>query len=161
MKPIEPHAMHRWLQQLVGEWVFSGDEAPGMEPGAATPEWTESVRSLGGLWIVGEGRGEMPGGGAATSITTLGYDPREERFVGTWVGSMMTHLWVYEGTLDDSGRMLTLDTQGPDMAGEGRMVRYRDVITVEDENHRVMRSQSLGEDGVWKTFMTMRYRRTA
>jgi hypothetical protein len=39
----------------------------------------------------------MPGGGAATMFLTLGYDPQRERYVGTWIGSMMTHLWGVRG----------------------------------------------------------------
>jgi len=42
---------------------------------------TESVRSLGGLWILAEGQGETPGSGSATTILTLGYDPQRKRFV--------------------------------------------------------------------------------
>lgn len=55
---------------------------------------TESVRSLGGLWILAEGQSEMPGGGAATTMMTLGYDAQKQRYVGTWIGSMRTCLWV-------------------------------------------------------------------
>lgn len=51
-----------------------------------------------------EGLGEMPGGGIATTMMTLGYDPARKWFVGTFIGSMMTHMWVYAGTV------LTLDT---------------------------------------------------
>ena len=42
----------------------------------------------------------MPGGGTATTMMTLGDDPQKKRFVGTWVGSMMTYLSVYDGELD-------------------------------------------------------------
>ena len=42
----------------------------------------------------------MPDGGPATMIMTLGYDPAKKRFVGTFIGSMMTNLWVYEGELE-------------------------------------------------------------
>jgi hypothetical protein len=34
-----------------------------------------------------------------------------KRFVGTFVGSTMTHLWVNEGVLEAAGRALTLDTE--------------------------------------------------
>src|SRR3546814_8051855 len=95
----EPQQEHRWLEQLLGEWTVTSD----MTPDGGSP-WVERVRSLDGLWIVAEGEGEMPGGGAATTLMTLGYDPRRQRYVGTWVGSMMIHMWVYEGHLDDSGR---------------------------------------------------------
>lgn len=66
----EPRKEHQWLQKLVGEWTYE-TEAP-MEPGQPPEKFTgtESVRLLGGLWIVAEGQGEMPGGGEATTVMT-------------------------------------------------------------------------------------------
>jgi hypothetical protein len=155
----EPQAEHRWLQRLVGEWTCEGEAI--MEPG--TPpvkfESTESVRSLEGLWIVAEGHGEMPGCGSATMIMTLGYDPQKERFVGTFIGSMMTHLWLYNGSLDATEKVLTLDTEGPSMTSEGEMAKYRDVIEIKSDSHRVQTSHVLDEDGNWQQFMTAHYRR--
>lgn len=118
----EPQAEHRWLQRLAGEWQFEAECA--MEPGQ-TPSKSagaESVRPLGGLWVVAEGKwGEMAGcGSSAATLMTLGHDPRRGRFVGTWIDSMMAHLWVYDGALDAAGRVLTLDTEGPDPAAGGR-----------------------------------------
>ena len=118
------------------------------------------MRSLGGLWILAEGQGELPGGGAATTLLTLGYDPQQQRYVGTWIGSMMTHLWVYAGALDAAQRVLTLDTEGPNMAAPGTMAKYRDVIEFTSADHRVLTSYLLGEDGHWRGFMTATYRRT-
>jgi Protein of unknown function (DUF1579) len=120
---------------------------------------TETVRSLGGLWVLGEGRGEMPEGGPMTSIITLGYDPQKQRFVGTFVASVMTNLWAYDGTLDASGQVLTLDTEGPSFSGNGGMAKYQDIMELRDDNHRVLRSQMLGDDGKWHEFMTAHYRR--
>jgi hypothetical protein len=132
-----------------------------MEPGCAPGHFqgTESVRSIGGLWIVAEGQGEMPGGGTATSMMTLGYDPQKQRYLGTWIGSMMTHLWRYEGTLDAAEKVLTLDTEGPDMTAKGKMAKFRDVIEFKSDDHRVLTSHTLGEDGKWCHFMTPHYRR--
>ena len=154
----EPQEEHNWLQKFVGDWTF---EAESQEPGqpAQTSTGTETVRSLGGLWTVGEGQGEMPGGGAATMIMTLGYDPRGQRFVGTWIGSMMAHLWVYEGRLDRATNTLTLESDGPAMAGDGTLARYRDVIEFRGNDHRVLTSHVRGEDGQWQMFMTADYRR--
>jgi hypothetical protein len=92
---------------------------------------------------------------------TLGYDPLDKHYVGTWVGSMMTHLWVYHGTLDADERVLTLNTEGPDMspAGKGKTARYRDVIELKSDDHRVLTSHALGDDGQWHGFMTAHYRR--
>src|SRR3546814_15748840 len=100
-----------------------------MTPDGGSP-WVERVRSLDGLWIVAEGEGEMPGGGPATTLLTLGYDPRRQRYVGTWVGAMMSHMWVYEGHLADSGKDLARDCAGKDRseersAGNERLMTYR------------------------------------
>jgi hypothetical protein len=154
---IEPQKEHQWLQKLVGEWTCESEAI--MEPGKPPEKWkaTESVRSLGGLWTLGEGTGETPGGGAATTMMTLGYDPQKKRFVGTFIASMMTHLWIYDGALDEAGNVLTLDAEGPDMAGEGRMAKYQDIIEFKSSDHRVLRSRMLGDDGNWREFMIANY----
>lgn len=155
----EPQAEHRWLQKFVGDWVYEVEAQ--MEPGKALEKCTgtESVRSLGGLWILAEGKGTMPGGGAAAMMLILGYDPQMKRYVGTWVGSMMTHLWVYAGVLDADGKTLTLDTEGPDMSVEGRMAKYRDVYEFTDDDRRTLTSHVMGKDGAWQVMMKARYRR--
>lgn len=156
----EPRKEHHWLQRLVGEWASETDSCMG--PGQPSQKFhgSETVRSLGGLWTVGEGRGEMPGGGTAQMIMTLGYDPRTKRFVGTWVGSMMTHLWVYDGELDAGGNVLTLSSEGPSFAGDGGMARYHDVIEFKADDYRTLTSRVRGGDGQWQEFMTAHYRRT-
>lgn len=157
--PAEPQAEHAWLQKLVGEWTSEGEGV--MEPDKPPVKYkgTESVRSLGGLWIVAEGHGEMPGCGPATTIMTLGYNPQRKRFVGTFIGSMMTHMWLFDGGLDASGKVLTLDTEGPSMTAEGQMAKYRDVIEIKSDDHRVLISHVLGDDGQWHQFMTAHYHR--
>jgi hypothetical protein len=147
---IEPQKEHQWLQKLVGEWTCEGEAT--MEPGKPPAQWKafESVRSLAG---------EMPGGGASTTLMTLGYDPQKKRYVGTFIGSMMTNLWVYDGALDAAGRVLTLDTEGPDFTAEGKMTKYKDMIEFKSDDHRVLTSNMLGDDGKWHGVMTAHYRR--
>jgi hypothetical protein len=159
MEPVKAGEQHRWLQQLVGTWTMEGeaDMGPGQPPHKS--RGTETVRALGELWIVGEGEGDMPGGGSAQMRLTLGYDPDRQAFVGNWVGSMMALMWVYEGQLDAARKVLTLDTEGPSFAGDGKTQRYQDVITLIDADTRTLHSQALGEDGQWKRFMTATYRR--
>jgi hypothetical protein len=153
----EPQKEHDWLQKFTGEWTSEMETV--MNPGEPPSKFrgTETVRSLGGLWIVAEGEGEMPGGGTATTLMTLGYDPAKMRFVGTWIGSMMAHLWVYDGALDEAGSTLALDSEGPSMAGDGTMAKYRDSIEFKNNDHRVLTSHVLGDDGQWRPFMTANY----
>ena len=99
----KPQDEHQWLQKLVGEWSYEVevmadpdqvlDQAP--EQALEKSTGTESVRTLGGFWILAEGQGEMPGCGAATTLMTIGYDPQKQRYVGTWVGSMMSFLVLH------------------------------------------------------------------
>ncbi|HZN64811.1 MAG TPA: DUF1579 domain-containing protein [Tepidisphaeraceae bacterium] len=158
---VEPQKEHRWLQKFVGDWVMEDAKAEGPGGDKPHPKWVETVRSLHGVWVVAEGRGEMPdGGGPATTMMTLGFDPRVGHFVGTWLGSMMTHLWVYSGTLDPSGRVLSLDAEGPDFADLAKPNRkYKDVHEFRGDDHRVLTSHLLGDDGKWTQFMTAHYRR--
>ena len=155
----QPQEQHRWLQKLVGNWTMEGEAIMGPDQPAIKSKGTEKVRSLGALWTLGEGEGEMPDGGQAHMLMTLGYDPRTRRFVGTWVGSMMTHLWVYDGSLDATGRILTLNAEGPSFVSDGKMAQYQDIIEFVDDDHRILRSQSLGDDGKWNQFMTAHYHR--
>ena len=157
--PENPQKEHQWLQKLVGEWTYETEVRMESEHSIEKATGTEHVRSLGGLWIVAEGQGEMPGCGAATTIMTIGYNPKNQRFMGTWVGSMMTYLWLYDGELDASGNSLILYSDGPSMSGEDTLAKYKDVIELKSNNHRVMTSHVLNNDGQWHQFMTVNYHR--
>jgi hypothetical protein len=156
---IEPQKEHQWLQKLVGEWTYEGEAMMGPDKPSMKSQGTETVRSLGGLWIVAEGQGEMPDCGPATTLMSLGYDPQQKKYVGTWIASMMNRLWIYSGELDASQKVLTLETEGPDMVNEGKTAQYRDVIEFHSDDHRTLSSYALGEDGKWVRFMTAHYHR--
>ena len=147
-------------QTIIGEWRFEGEAVMSPDQPPCKTTGTERVRALGDLWVVGEGCGKMSdGGGMADMLITLGYDTQQKAFVGSWAGSMMTNMWVYRGALETSGKVLTLDTQRPGMAADGKQARYRDVITIKSPDERELSSQVLQPDGTWKRFMTATYRR--
>ena len=156
----QPGPEHKWLGRMVGEWTAEIECRMGPDQPPMKSESVETVRSLGGLWVVAEGRGEVPDGGPSESVMTLGFDSRTGRFVGTFVASMMDHLWVYNGTLDADGRVLTLDCEGPSFTGEG-LAAYQDIVEFVSDDHRILRSQLRGDDGRWIPFMTAHYRRKA
>jgi hypothetical protein len=54
---------------------------------------------------------------------------------------------------------LTLNAEGPSCAGDGKFAKYQDVIEVKSDDHRVITSRMLGDDGRWHEFMTANYRR--
>lgn len=157
--PQEPLDQHHWLRRLVGAWSFEGEmPAP---PGQTAPKFsgTEMVRGLGELWIVGEGENAMPEGGSMKTLVTLGFDPASTSFVGSFVCTGFTHMWLYRGRLDDHDTRLVLATEGPDMETGSGMAAFEDIMTIEDADHRTLTSRMLGKDGQWRTIVTMRYRR--
>jgi hypothetical protein len=156
---VELGKEHQWLQRLVGDWTFEA-EAEGPEGETIRDTGTEFVRSLDGVWTLAEGRGQGPEGTEVTSITTLGYDPARGRFVGTFISSMMTYLWVYDGALDAEGRVLSLDARGPGYPDHTQMMDYRDTIELRGDDERVHTSSARQPDGSWHPFMSITYRRT-
>jgi hypothetical protein len=151
---------HAWLHRLVGEWQHEMVAIDGAEQPAGTMTGTETVRTLGEAWLLAEGLGRMPEGAQTQTLMTLGYDPAQQCFVGTWIGSMMNHLWHYRrGTLDADRRMLTLEADGPRFDGSPGLAQYRDVIEIVDADTRLLHGNLQLEDGTWSRFMTARYRR--
>lgn len=159
MVMAKPRPEHGFLEKMIGTWDVTS------EMSGETP-WVENVRSLQGIWIVAEGTGMMPkgdsgeGGEPATTMLTLGYDAAKGKYVGTWLGSMMDYLWVYEGEVEPDGKTLSLYTIGPKMSGEG-MADYREQVTFLSDDHRTFTSSAKQPDGSWKQFMEAHYRRRA
>lgn len=159
MMNIEPLKEHLWLQRMIGDWDMEAECVMGPDQPPMKTRSFEQVKPIGGFWVLGEGDGECPGGGTATSRITLGFDPQKGRFVGTFIASMMTHLWLYDGELDAAGKVLTLDSEGPSFAGDGTLAKYQDIIEIKSDDHRVMTSQVQGADGKWTQFLTANYYR--
>lgn len=149
----KPQAEHQMLEQLVGEWLMDTECVMGPDQPPEKSQARVTTRSLEGMWIVAETLGECPQNGAFRSLMTLGYDATTGKFPGTFVGSMMSHLWIYSGTLSEDKRRIVLDTTGPKFDGSG-MTQYQDIVEFVDEDTWVLRSRILGDDGKWVPFMT-------
>ena len=155
----DPSPEHAWLKQLVGEWRFEHEFSPGPGEPAIKVPGRERVRMMGDLWAVFEGGGEILTGEEMSYLMTLGFDPNQGCFVGSWVGSPMAHMFIYRGRLDEGGKTLPLETEGPSFEDQTKLAWYRDVIGIEDEAHRTLTSQMRGADGELVSFMQARYER--
>jgi hypothetical protein len=155
----KPGPEHEWLQQFVGEWEVEMECSMGPDQPPVKSTGTESVRSIGGFWIVAESKHTM-GGTPMTSILSLGYDPAKKKYLGSWIDSCTGYFWKYEGTVDTAANKLTLETEGPSPVNPGTHTKFREVVEFKGKDHKVFTSSLPGEDGNWTTFVTMNYRRT-
>jgi len=149
MEAPKIHPEHEWLAQFVGEWV-SGADASGKPSDCPSKE---VGRMIGGIWLLLEGAGEMPGFPEFRYQMTLGFDAAKGRFVGTWVGSMSGNFWIYDGELDAERGVLTLESEGPAMNDPSRRAKYRDVVTLHSAGHRSLRGMMQNSEGAWEAFM--------
>ncbi len=157
MHPESATTQHRWLSKFVGQWAYESSCGYGPEGGKSVG--TESVRMMGELWLVGDGHGTLPDGAPMGYHFIIGFDPSKRRFVGTWTGSVMSHMFVYEGVLDPTGTVLPLECTGPNPMQPGTMATYRDIMEMSAAGERSMRSEAKGPDGNWVQFMTCSFRR--
>ncbi len=154
-----PAQEHGWLHRMLGDWVYEHDCT--MPDGSVeTSRGKESVRALGPWWVIGEGEGTMPGGGTMRWTVTMGFDVATRRFKGSWIGSMMPPMFLYDGALEADGQTLPLMSEGPAFDGRG-MATYCDTVTLEADGTRRLASSVKGADGAWTRFMEGRFRRTA
>lgn len=144
---------HEFLKKFVGEWdaISKGKAGEGQPPmlGKAITRST----MLGDLWVVNSSDMEV-GGFKMKSIQMIGYDTRKKKYVGIWADSMINHMWHYEGTVDESGKKLTLNTKGPSMTGDGKTLNYRDAYEFADDDTILATSLVEGPDGKWNVMMT-------
>jgi hypothetical protein len=157
-KPPAPEKEHAWLTQLAGEWEYDSEAvlAPGQAPEKA--KGTETVRAIGGFWIMLESKGTAFGQ-PFTGILTLGYDPAKKKYVGSWIDSMNSHMVVYDNASLDSSGKLMLNAEMPNPMLGGKLTKFKDVLEVKSKDEKILTSAMLGEDGKWTTFLTVKYRR--
>jgi len=154
----KPTPEHQWLQQFVGEWESTSEGKMAPDGPTMTCHGKATSRMLGGFWVVTESEADMMGN-KVHAIQTIGYDPAKKKYVGTWVDSMLNHLWHYEGTVDSTGKTLTLEAEGPNFVAPGKTAKFRDAYEFKSKDHIVATSSMLMDDGKWVQFMTGQIRR--
>jgi hypothetical protein len=152
----QPQQEHHWLQPLVGEWKFESD-CVGPDGAAEKSNGRAVGRTLGGMWFVVESQGDM-GGTPWNSLMTVGYDPEQAAYVGTFVGSMMNRIWHYKGNIDPQQKKMVLDTVGPKFDGPGT-AEYQDMVEIVDNDHWILSSRVKSDSGEWIDFMTSHHYR--
>ncbi|MGB7344732.1 MAG: DUF1579 domain-containing protein [Pirellulaceae bacterium] len=144
---------HQWLNQFAGEWTSVSQSVAYDDQPATKCTGAMKSRMLGEFWIINEITGDM-GGSSVDAIQTIGYDADKKQYIGTWVDSMMNHLWRYEGTVDANGKKFVLLADGPNFMSDGKLTKFRDSYEFKTPDTIITTSEMMGDDGKWLTFMS-------
>ena len=120
-----PTEQHDLVTEMEGSWdvrcEYLIDPANPM-----TAKATEKVETVGPYWTVSRFKSRL-GGEPFEGRATLGFDPRQGRWVSTWIGSNDPFLWSFVGDWDESAQTLTMYGKGPSPHGP-ELVDY---VTIE------------------------------
>ena len=133
----EKLAGFEWLKQFEGTW-------------ATAYNGTMKSQVVGEIWIVNEISFQT----GLSAVQSIGYDAEKKHFIGSWIDSTSSYKWHYTGSLDATGKILTLEAEGPDMTDPKKTRRYRDIYEFKSEDEIAAVSKMLNDKGEWKTFQT-------
>lgn len=155
----QPQPQHQILEQFRGQWKSSSACQMGPDQPPYESEGTAVGRAMGGLWVLLEGSGTSPDGVTGEHLFTIGYDPVKQKYVGSFICSVMDHLWLYEGEYDEASRKLSLFNEGPKMDQPDQTAHYCDAFEFVSDDHFILTSKIQADDGSWQHFMQADYRR--
>lgn len=157
-QPPKPTKFHEYLKQFEGAWdaVSKFQMQPGQPPVESKGSEVAKLTS-GGLWLVFEYKGDMFGQ-PFTGHGVMGYDTQKKKFVGTWVDSMATGLFLSEGTCDDKGKVFTSVMEGTDPES-GKPMKMKHVSEIKDADRKTLTFYTDGPDGKETAVGTIEYTR--
>lgn len=152
---------HAVLQQDVGVWDAEMKMWMAPEGGEPMPAKgvEENVLMAGGSWLLSDFEGNF-GGQDFTGRGQFGYDPQQQKYIGTWVDSMSPYMMTMKGTYDADSKTLTMFGENTNPQTGQPMYTKAETRYVSD-NERVMTMYMGGEDKddeYWK-HMEIRYTR--
>jgi hypothetical protein len=114
------------------------------------------VRSLDGMWNVGDFRGSL-GGAPYQGLYVVGYDRALSRYVTYWYDSMSSRPISAEGTWDDAHRTLTV--RGKCVEPSGQEVDMTQITEIKGPNDVIFKVMKPGHDGTDALAMQIDYKR--
>jgi hypothetical protein len=146
-----PQAAH--FKKAVGTWDATVNSM------GQTSKGTETIRVMGdGMWLLSDFESEMAGAPFQGHGIT-GYDATQKKYTGVWIDTMSPMPMHMEGTLDASGKVLTMTGDMPDPENAGKTIKATMVETWTDSNSRVFTMNIPGPNGKPMEMMKIEYKR--
>ena len=156
-KLAAPGEPHKRPASLVGTWNTTTKEW--MDPNQPPEESTGSCKQtmvLGGRFLQQECTGTMMGQ-PFNGMGVTGYGNHTKKYMATWMDSMGTALYCFEGTAGDDGKTITMESHYDDPMG-GPM-KLRAVTKPIDPNTEIFEMYGTDKSGQEMKMMEIRYTR--
>ena len=128
-----PMKEHEMLKMDDGTWQANIKmwSTPDAEPSISSAKETNTM--IGELWSIGKLEGNIAGTDFI-GYATLGYDPSQKKYVGTWVDSVTPEITQMSGTYDADSKTLTLFYLT--YASDGKAQERKNVMVYKNDNTR-------------------------
>ncbi len=152
-----PGKQHKLFARLEGSWTthtkaWMGPDEPPIE-GTGT---CEQRMLLGGRYLQQEYTGDMMGE-KFSGINVIGYDNFTKKYVSTWIDSMSSGIYCFEGTASEDGRTITQEACYDDPV-RGAMT-WRSISRIVDDDTMEYEMYLIPKDGKEEKAMEMTVRR--
>ncbi len=156
-KLATPGPPHQLLESMAGIWHT--ETTCWMEPEKPPVESTgtcEQKMLIGGRFLQQVFTGEMMGS-PFTGMGVTGYDNHTEKYVSTWMDSMGTGIYFFEGSASADGKTISQKAHYDDPI-RGPMT-WRSVTKIVDENTHLFEMYSTDKRGKEEKMMEITYTR--
>ena len=123
---VEQSKEHKWLEKFEGHWETTSKSVATEGQPASTMHGAIDSEMVGQFWLVTKMSADL-GEFKMDGRQTVGYDKEKGKYVGTWIDNTSDFIWHYQGSVDESGKILSLEAEGPDMSEPGKSALYRDM----------------------------------
>lgn len=152
----KPGKHHEHLKAFVGTWeaTVTMKDPGGMEMEGKGTETNKLI--AGGLWLVTDYEGDF-GGMDFIGHGTMGYDPSEKKYVGTWIDSFTDYIGHSSGEVSEDGKTFTMMVKVKDHE-TGEWTEMKEVSKIVDKDTKTLTFHNKVEEG-WAEFMKIEYTR--
>jgi hypothetical protein len=157
MPPMpKPGPEHALLKADVGTWDAVVEVSMPGAPAQKSKGVEVNKMGCGGLCLITDFTSEMMGTPfQGHGVTT--WDPKKQKYVGSWTDSMSTGMSIGESTYDATSKKLEGTMEGPDATGN--IMKARTLVEYRDANTRVFTVYAAGPDGKEAEMMKITYTR--
>ena len=158
MEMMAPDDHHKELAKFEGVWTAKTKVwmQPGTEPMMSEGKAVNRM-VMNGRFLMMDYEGNMMGM-PFKGVGMNGFDKASKMYQSTWIDDMSTAITLYQGTVDESGKMIMMAKMTDPMTGGTKI--SKSISWFENDTTHHFEMYEAGEDGKEKKIMEIVYTRT-